>query len=199
MHNLHDAQSVNWRLELTVPLLWIDKRPEFNPTCTVYLNVDESLDPARMMYICTDLGEISLYDFFADMWNNGTLLHDRAGVYYLNLERVVYIKLRTADGRDTTRSVKTNHSPYRVLQDAWLGQLTPNECRGYIDYLNKDSLTVTHLPVGQIPTTRDERWVRVTEPEKVAVLVRGTLVISEAYTVDINSVFQTVKLDYLRP
>ena len=41
LYNLHDAESRDWRLELTIPLLWIDLHPSADFPCRIHLNKGE--------------------------------------------------------------------------------------------------------------------------------------------------------------
>jgi hypothetical protein len=43
LYNLHDAESQDWRLELTIPLLWVDLHPEVRFNCQSYFDAGESL------------------------------------------------------------------------------------------------------------------------------------------------------------
>src|SRR5215216_7546285 len=43
LYNLHDAESRDWRLELTIPLLWIDLHPSADFPCRIHLNKGEQL------------------------------------------------------------------------------------------------------------------------------------------------------------
>jgi hypothetical protein len=43
LYNLHDAESRNWRLELTIPLLWIDLHPSAEFPCRIHLDKGEQL------------------------------------------------------------------------------------------------------------------------------------------------------------
>ena len=65
---------------------------------------------------------------------------------------------------------------YEVARRAWLGQFAPDECRGLVDYLDDNAFIASHLPVGQVPVERDERWVEIDDPDGVAINTRGTVV-----------------------
>jgi hypothetical protein len=79
------------------------------------------------------------------------------------------------DGQTVWRPIAFQMS-YQVDRRAWLGQFTPDECRGLVDYLDGKAFIASHLPVGQIPVERDDRWVEIDDPDGVAVNTRGTVV-----------------------
>lgn len=66
---------------------------------------------------------------------------------------------------------------------AWLGQFAPAECRGLIDYLRDNAFIASHLPIGQIPVERDERWIEIDDPDEIALDTRGTLVTSIGFEI----------------
>jgi hypothetical protein len=72
---------------------------------------------------------------------------------------------------------------YKVDCQAWLGQFTPAECRGLVDYLDDNAFITTYLPIGQIPVGRDERWVEIDDPNQVALNTRGTLVTTTGFEI----------------
>ena len=43
LYNLHDAESRDWCLEPTIPLLWVDRHPSGRFDCPIYLEAGESL------------------------------------------------------------------------------------------------------------------------------------------------------------
>jgi hypothetical protein len=70
---------------------------------------------------------------------------------------------------------------YEVARRAWLGQFTPNQCRGLVDYLDDNAFTASHLPIGEILTERNDQWVEIDDPDGVAVRIRGTVVTTIGY------------------
>jgi len=53
--NLHDAQSTNWSLQLTVPILWVELTPMINGHLAAYLKPDDR------RVITDSLGAVVLY------------------------------------------------------------------------------------------------------------------------------------------
>ena len=52
---------------------------------------------------------------------------------------------------------------------------------GLLDYLDNNAFTASHLPIGEIPTERNDQWVEIDDPDGVAVRIRGTLVTTIGY------------------
>ena len=72
------------------------------------------------------------------------------------------------DGQTVWRPTAFQMS-YQVDRRTWLGQFTPDECRGRVDYLDGEAFIASHLTVGQIPVERHDRRVEIDDPDGVAV------------------------------
>ena len=184
LYNLHDAESRNWRLDLTIPLLWIDLHPSAQFDCPIHLNAGEQLPHNNgIPFLSTNPGgpRVDPITAFESLWNQRAI-PDTPGVEHTldPLPLVAYAE--TADGQALWRPT-TLQITYQVGRRAWLGQFTPDECRGLVDHLDSDAFTVSHLPIGQIPVERDDRWVEVDDPDSVAVSIRGALVTTIGYEI----------------
>jgi len=74
--NLHDAQSTNWSLQLTIPVIWIELTPRIHIRQEVYLEAGDSVptnDPLGMP-LTTDDGttRIDPVSTFEKYWNGPT-------------------------------------------------------------------------------------------------------------------------------
>jgi hypothetical protein len=177
LYNLHDAESRNWRLELTIPLLWVDLHPSAEFSCPVYLVKGESLALDNgMPFLFTHPGgpRINPLAVFEQLWN-ARAIPDTPGKRHTIQSPPLSVPVEDANGQTLWRSA-TYQMVYEVDRQAWLGQFTPDECRGLIDYLDENAFIASHLPVGQIPIERDERWIEIDDPDQVALNTRGTLV-----------------------
>jgi hypothetical protein len=178
LYNLHDAESQNWRLELTIPLLWIDLHPSGQFSCTVDLIKGESLPlDSGLPVLFTHPGgpRIDPVAVFEGLWNARAIPDTPSEPHQIQSEPPLSVAVQDTNGQTVWRSANL-HMVYEVDRKTWLGQFTPDECRGLVDYLDDNALIVSHMPVGQIPVERDERWVEIDDPSAVALNTRGTLV-----------------------
>jgi hypothetical protein len=186
--NLHDAESRNWRLDIRIPLLWIDLTPEvqlevvarFQGGDQVFASSDRvgiPLSPDGGKTIVTPLAT------FERRWNEGTISQQPGPKHTLRDSRPLTTMVIAADGQQVWRPVEDFAITYTVRQKSWLGYVTPEICRGVVDYLQDAAFVASHLPLGQLPTERDDNWTRIDDPAEVVVRTRGTLVTSEAVVI----------------
>ena len=134
------------------------------------------------------------------LWNQRAI-PDNSGVRDTIQSSPLLTPVRRVDGQGEWRHVDLQ-VVYEVERRAWLGQFTPNQCRGLVDYLDDDAFTASHLPIGEIPTERNDQWVEIDDPDGVAVRIRGTLVTTIGYELAPGSftwVETTVALPGRRP
>jgi Restriction endonuclease len=181
LYNLYDAQSRDWNLDLTIPLLWIDPQPQLDFNSTVHLDAGDSVplfdgvpalstDPAGNNLIQLDRT-------FEQLWNTDSIPQTIGRLHTVTLSEPVFMLVQDTSGTRQWRQASVE-PVYEVDCRAWLGQFTPTECRGIIDHLDADSFILTHLPAGQIPDKRDERWIEIDDPNGVALNIRGAKVAS---------------------
>jgi hypothetical protein len=177
LYNLHDAESRNWRLELTIPLLWIDLHPSAQFICPIYLRKGESLrrnNGIPLLFTHPGSPQINPFTVFEQLWN-ARAIPDKPGKPHAIQSAPLSVPVENTDGQTVWRSTAFR-MVYVVDRRAWLGQFTPDECRGLVDYLDDNAFIASNLPVGQIPVERDERWVEIDDPDEVALNTRGALV-----------------------
>jgi hypothetical protein len=187
LYNLHDAESRDWRLELTIPLLWIDLHPSAEFSCRFHLDKGEELaleDGQPVLHIPGG-PRIHPATVFEQLWNEQAI-PDTPGVRHTIQSAPLSTPVLRVDGQAEWRDVDLQ-VVYEVDRRAWLGQFTPNQCRGLIDYLDDNTFTASHLPIGEIPTERDDQWVEVDDPDKVAVNVRGAMVTTTGFEITAGS------------
>jgi hypothetical protein len=81
LYNLHDAESRDWRLELTIPLLWIDLYPSAEFPCNVYLDKGEqyAVEDGFLVLHIPGGPRIHPATVFEQLWNQRAI-PDTAGV-----------------------------------------------------------------------------------------------------------------------
>jgi hypothetical protein len=177
LYNLHDAESQNWRLELTIPLLWVDLHPSGQFSCSVHLVKGESLpldNGFPVLFTHPGGPRINPVTVFERLWN-ARAIPDTSSKQHEIQSAPLSVPVQDTNGETVWRSANLQ-MVYEVDRKAWLGQFTPDECRGLVDYLDDNAFIASHLPVGQIPVERDERWVEIDDPDEVALNTRGTVV-----------------------
>jgi hypothetical protein len=181
LYNLHDAESRNWRLELTIPLLWIDLHPAAEFPCRIQLVKGEQVAVQDGFPVLHVPGGPRIHpaEVFEQLWNERAI-PDTPGIRHTIQLAPLSTPVLRVDGQAEWRDVDLQ-VVYQVDRRAWLGQFTPNQCRGLVDYLDNNAFTVSHLPIGEIPTERNDQWVEIDDPDDLAVRVRGTLVTTIGY------------------
>jgi Restriction endonuclease len=186
LYNLHDAESQNWRLELTIPLLWVDLHPKVQINCLSHFDAGEALLVNNgLPILSTDSGktQIDPVSTFERLWNAGAIPRTLGTLHtFPPSAKPVSVLIEDTNGKKLWRPTEFD-MVYEVDYRAWLGQFTPAECRGLVDYLQDNAFIVSHLPIGQIPIERDERWAEIDDPKEVVLNVRGTLVTTTGFEV----------------
>ncbi|MFC6596947.1 restriction endonuclease [Kitasatospora paranensis] len=181
LFNAHDAQSLKWSLELTIPILWTELTPHVALMGTLDLKVGESLysnHPAGLLATLDDgISFIDPMATFASLWADGKVNNQPGVLHHLKPEGAAKALIFDAAGNRQLRPLKDYAVAYVVESKTWLGRFQPDECRGMVDYLDGQAFTASHLPDSAIPMHRDHRWEPVENPEKLAVTMRGTAVI----------------------
>jgi hypothetical protein len=198
LYNLHDAESRDWSLELTIPLLWIDLHPAADFPCRIHLVKGEQLaleDGFPVIHLPGGL-RIHPATVFEQLWNERAI-PDTPGIRHTIQSAPLCAPVLRVDGQTEWRDVDLQ-VVYEVDRRAWLGQFTPNQCRGLVDYLDDNAFTASHLPIGEIPSERNDQWVEIDDPDGVAVRIRGTLVTTIGYQLTPGA-FARVETTVARP
>lgn len=181
--NLHDAQSTDWSLKLTIPIVWVELTPRVGIEAAARLEAGDSVptDDPLGLPMTNDDGKtrIDPLSTFMRHWNGLAVNRTPGVVHRLGSDKPVKAIVRAKDGTIQLRPVEHFAIAYTVEQKAWLGKFQPAECRGLVDYLDEKSFTASYLPLKEIPVKRDERWEEIVDPTQVAVTTRGTVVTTE--------------------
>lgn len=159
------------------------RHPAFSPQTRIHLVKGEQLalrDGVPVLHVPggprIDPGTV-----FEQLWNERAI-PDTPGVRHTIQSEPLSAPVLRVDGQAEWRDVDLQ-IVYEIDRRAWLGQFTPNQCQGLVDYLDNNAFTASHLPIGEIPTERNDQWVEIDDPDDVAVRVRGTLVSTIGYKI----------------
>lgn len=205
LHALHDAQSVKWNRELTIPILWTDLTPMIWPGPIVHLEADDSIDVLDVHRVRQDEGasleRLDIMGTFVTAWNSGALPRD-VGVKHgiAAPDGPLFTRALRPAGNIEWREITQYQLTYIVMRRCWLGKFEPTVCRGIVDITNGDRFMVSYLPMGEVPVVRDERWEPIDSPDEMATRIRGSFVTSEGYQIDASAaIFDGVEAIYLGP
>lgn len=203
-YNLHDASSLNWSHQLTIPLLWIDVSPMITPELVARLEAGDTLydHPEYNTFVLSSDGGSTLVDWigtFERMWNEGKL--DRSGGVARGIydERQFQLAVKTNGGGLRWRPVENFRVSYKVERTSWLGSLQPADARGIVDLLDDSTFTPTFLRIEDFPQERDASWKRVADPDSLAIKIRGAFFTSERFDISGPPLFEDAGLEYLGP
>jgi hypothetical protein len=201
--NLHDAQSTNWSLQLTVPIIWIELTPRVTISNAVYFEAGDSVptdDPLGLPLTMDDgATRINPISSFEKHWNEPNAQRSLGVTHQITSDKPLRAIVRDASGALQLRPVQNFSISYTVEQRAWLGQFQPADCRGLVDYLDQKAFTVSYLPFSEIPAQRDENWQQIEDPAAIAVSIRGTVVTTERIVVVQGGQVQDLNISYLGP
>jgi hypothetical protein len=179
LYNLHDAQSANWSLHATVPILWQELTPTVGIRCEVSLEAGDTFrtdDPLGLYLTTTDQNRrINPISTFQRYWNSPGANRTPGTQLALLSSEPLSAVVKDQLGTIRLRPVRHFSTNYAVDVESWLGRFQPDDCRGLIDYLDAGAFTASYLPLSQIPIRRDPKWERV-DPDILAVSTRGTIV-----------------------
>jgi hypothetical protein len=125
---------------------------------------------------------MNMFGTFERVWNGGAIPRTPGRLHGLRSSEPVSVLIEDTSGNKVWRPTEFEML-YEVDYRAWLGQFRPVECRGLVDYLDDNAFIASHLPIGQIPVERDERWVEIDDPNEVALNTRGTLVTTTGFEI----------------
>jgi hypothetical protein len=197
---LHDAQSSDWRFQVRVPLLWIDKSVEAKVTAPVWLDAGDSIEQG-WLYVPRVMLDgqpqvINLHKAITRRWNSGELPRTTGVTHMLDLGSGCELQVETRGGERIWRAVPALMVAYEVRQQAWLGHLSPQDARGVVDYLAGGAFIVSHLG-DSLPVKRDERWQPIGDPAQVATTLMGTVLTSESLEISGEITHGDFEVSYL--
>jgi hypothetical protein len=188
--NIHDAEHRRWALEIKLPIIWVDLLPTVKFNFVARFEAGDSIPKdLRAWVISNDKGQtkINITTTFVDAWNAGKLPRTVGKTHRVCSDKSGYeVLVQTGSGESCWRPVGDIFLEYVVTQKAWLGEITPEQCRGILNY--KDgSFQPSYLPIGSIPLKRDSSWKEIEDGEKLAISVPGYLITTEAWQIDIST------------
>lgn len=199
--NLHDAQSLNWSLQLTIPIVWVELTPNIRVEAAVQLEAGDSVptDDPLGLPMTADGGKtrINPISTFERYWNGPTANRALGMTHHLQSDKPVKAIVQDATEAMQLRSVEGFDIAYTVEQKAWLGKFQPAQCRGLVDYLDEQAFMASYLPLSQIPATRDEAWKPIDDPMKIAVTTRGTVVTTAQVVVISDGRMEKLNISYM--
>lgn len=179
--NVHDAQSRDWNLDIELPILWIERQPTIEFSMVVNFEGGDQFSHQQSQWIITeDGGEtgIALLATFEKLWNERKI-DTSAGPN----RRIIFtqpnlqVRVKDKGGKLAWRDVENAHFIFSVSEEVWQGSFNPEECQGLLHYAD-GHFEPSYLPVGAIPTVRNDSWKRVEDPNKLAVEIPGTVVVT---------------------
>jgi hypothetical protein len=207
LFNVHGAQSVNWSLELKIPILWAELTPLVSLGGSPRFEAGDTVrtDDPRGLLVTTDGGKtiVDPLSTFKRIWNgpwDGPFVNRTPGVlHHLTSDKPVEAFVLDAFGDKRFRPVVNYAITYAVQPELWLGKFQPSECRGLVDYLDGKAFTASYLPDTAIPMERDESWEEVEQPGKLALTARGTVVVRMQPVLVTDLTVGGIDIEYLGP
>ena len=191
---IHDAESRDWCLEITIPIIWIDLKPDVQFHVEAHFEGEDSVEKDMTQWtLSEDRGKTraNAFSTFERAWNTGKLPRHIGAVHQVLTPQDFELRVLDKEKKPAWRRVFSVKFVYTVSRKAWLGQFSPDECRGILDEL-RFAFVASYLPLGQIPTKRDDRWKEIADPDKVAIRLAGTFVTTEGWQVMTGSAKSTI-------
>lgn len=182
---IHDAESTLWSQNLTVPILWIDHKPQTKIVFEAYFHAGDQVQLLRPAFVRAETPDkdMDLMSIFEEFWNRGDLPMQPGATYEVLLADHALAPCIDASGRRALRPLFRCGFTYTVIETAWLGQFEPKKCRALINVLQNNAATVSHMPVSEIPEERDAAWQPISDPAAIALSIEGTYVTSWGYDI----------------
>lgn len=178
--NVHDAESVDWKLELSIPILWTELTPIASLCGEIALLKGDTIvtDEHYGFQVTADGGKTRLKPLsaFERYWNGPDASRTVGVINRITHGEAVKAIVTGEAGVSQLRAVRNYGFEYFVEARTWLGYFTPSECRGLVDYLDDNAFHASHLPVEQLPIQRHSDWQYLASPERLAVLPHGSII-----------------------
>lgn len=201
--NLHDAESANWSLQLTIPILWIELTPEMHVQWVAKLEAGDSFpDAAPKGPLMTPDGghkRINPVTTFMRYWNSPNANRALDVQHNLISDRPLQLIVEDVNGAEQLRQVEDYRLTYTVKQQTWLGRFQPAACRGLVDYLDSEAFIASYLPISEIPAMRDDDWEEIDDPRSVVVNTHGTIVTTAEIVVLSDGRIEKLDIRYAGP
>ncbi|GGN16337.1 restriction endonuclease [Streptomyces fuscichromogenes] len=201
--NIHDAQSLNWSLELKIPIIWTELTPLVRVVGVAAFEVGDSFitDDPRGLQVTTD-GGVTIANplsTFERYWNRSDADRRIDVPHMLTFNQQVEAFVVDVGGSPRLRPVGRYGIEYVVESHTWLGKFEPDECRGVVDYLDGQAFIASHLPESAIPVRRDDSWESIEDPSKFALKPQGTIVVCQQPVLLSDAKVEALDVKFLGP
>ncbi|MYS86837.1 restriction endonuclease [Embleya scabrispora] len=203
LFNVHDAKSVNWSLELKIPIMWMRLTPVVQAIAHCHFEAGDSI-PSQDPYgipVTADEGRtrIDPSATFERFWKDPDANRTVGVLHHIRGNEPLKAIVLDNQEKKALRPVHLYELVYMVEQEVWIGKFQPDECRGLVDYLNGKSFTVSHLPDSAIPMEIDESWTLIEKPDQLSLTVRGTIVVCTQSVFVSNGHMTGLEAKYIGP
>jgi len=181
--NLHDAESLDWRLDIQIPILWVDRRLDVRFDIVADVRTDDQVPEGEEDWtVRAGAAERTVRTLFEEGWNSGTF--PRETKHHVVPIPAGHLELRVleASGRPKWRRVSSLEFAYSVRETVYLGSFSPEQCRGVFRYEPR-SFEVSYLPIDALPAERDAEWPVLADARDLAISVRGTVITTEHWRI----------------
>ena len=164
-----DAESKKWKLDVTVPLIWIENplRMEGNFTVTApRSNPELELDPNFMKWPLSEDGgntRSTLEARFIESWNAARISRVPDIWHEYKLENT---NLKILLGSDDYWCGVSGGLRYFPERRAWLGQFTFKQLRAITDYNENTVQIKATVSRSDLPLARSAKWVKLENPDE---------------------------------
>ncbi len=203
LFNIHDAESMIWSMELTIPILWTELTPMATLDGILELQAGDSIDTADPLGIrVTADGGVTVLDPVSTLkahWNGVKAARTPGVQHRFTHDQPVQAVVLDASGKRSFRPAHHLAFTYVVETKTWLGRFQPRECRGLVAYLDQASFIASYLPDGQVPIQRDESWIVIDHPDKLGLVPHGTVVVAQTPMVINDLKFEQFHVERIGP
>jgi hypothetical protein len=203
LFNVHDAESIDWSLELAIPILWTELTPQVALSARLALLAGDSFDREDPFGLrVTADGGLTVLDTlgtFERYWNGPDAARAVGVQHRVGHDQPVQAVVTDASGNRAYRAAHDFGLTYVVETKTWLGRFQPSECRGLVDYLDEQAFITSYLPTDQIPIQRADDWQPVEDPRLLGPAPRGTVVVAVAPVVVSDGRFEPFSVEPVSP
>lgn len=203
LFNVHDAQSLNWSLELQIPIIWTELTPVVHVLGQAEFQAGDQVrtDDPRGFQMSMDGGKTILDPLatFQRVWNDGTVPQQPGIEHRLGSDQPVGAIVLDASNKRQLRPVRGYGLSYVVQATSWLGKFQPEKCRGLIDYLDNQAFHASFLPDSAVPLQRDDQWEQIEDLDSLAITARGTVAVCTAPVLISDGQVNSVSIRYIGP
>lgn len=181
--SVQDARSRNWREDIKIPVLRIDRVVHLNFSLEVVLDAGAVVSKSLSGWQFTqDDGKtvFNIVGLFTNLWNNKLIPPPKAAPQQIALDDA---RLKVWIGNTSGSGIWTNATGLRFVYQCretggWLKYFSPTEYLAVKDQLS-ENIQVMRLNVQLGPFVPDTTWTRIKSPEAIMKRTKGVLVVVE--------------------